>query len=407
MFLGSWEAIHHWFYANPQIIDTPLYQTYGTQHHPRPAPYRDFSVEYPPGALAAFIAPKLIGGGYRATFGWVMAACGVLCLLLVALARPPGVAVPFLAISPLLLGSLALTRFDLWPTLFVAAAAAAFVRDRHRLGWTAVAAAIAVKLFAAVLLPLAVVWTVKRRGYRELAWGLGLALCVLAAAFGPFLVLAPHGLWESLWGELSRPLQIETFAGSFLETFGHPHIVASHGSLNLSGHAGLGVASSVALGAALLTLWVSFARGPAKPERLTRYTAACVCAFLVFGKVLSPQFLIWLVPLVPLTRGRRGLAATGILLAILVDMLIWFPNRYYPYVYQGHLAWLVFGRDLLLLALLAVLSFPAIETPERLRARRTPPEEDGPPGEAGRALPLEPRLVDPFDAPGAPQAAGL
>ena len=99
---------------------------------------------------------------------------------------------------------------------------------------------------------------------------------------------------------------------------------------------------------ALLALWVGFARGAAEPARLARYSAACVCAFVVFGKVLSPQFLIWLVPLVPLGLGaaassRRHCSPSPSMTEV------WFPDRYYSYVYQGSLAWLVFTRDLVLL----------------------------------------------------------
>ncbi len=63
----------------------------------------------------------------------------------------------------------------------------------------------------------------------------------------------------------------------------------------------------------IVALWLAFLRGPVDQDRLVRYSAACVCAFVAFGKVLSPQFLLWLVPFVPLVRGRRGLAATGLL----------------------------------------------------------------------------------------------
>jgi uncharacterized membrane protein len=289
----------------------------------------------------------------------MMAALGVCCLAVAVFAGAGSYAVAFIALSPLLIGSMAYSRFDFWPALFVVAALAAFLRDRHRWGWAALGAAIAAKLFAIVLLPVAVVWTLRRRGARTLAFSIASGAVVIAVAFVPFLILAPSGLWSSLSGEASRPLQIESLAASVLTTFGDPSVINTHGSFNVAGEGAIAAAATVVELLVLLALWVAFARGPATAERLIRYFAACLCAFIALGKVLSPQYLIWLVPLVPLVRGRRGLAATGLLTAAFVATAVFFPGRYFEYVTDLHLAWVVLLRNLVLVALLCVLSLPA------------------------------------------------
>jgi hypothetical protein len=110
----------------------------------------------------------------------------------------------------------------------------------------------------------------------------------------------------------------------------------------------------------LLALWVAFARGPATGERLVRYSAASLVAFVALGKVLSPQFLIWLLPLVPLVRGRRGLAASALLGLSLLLTQVWFPIRYFDLVaFEAFPSWVLLARDLVLVALLVVLSAPA------------------------------------------------
>ena len=83
----------------------------------------------------------------------------------------------------------------------------------------------------------------------------------------------------------------------------------SHGSQNLAGGFpdALATIQTLLQAAAVIATWVWFARGPASRERLIRATATAVCAFIAFGKVFSPQFLIWLIPLVPLVAGRRGI----------------------------------------------------------------------------------------------------
>ena len=49
-----------------------------------------------------------------------------------------------------------------------------------------------------------------------------------------------------------------------IETFGHPTIIPSHGSLNLGGQATVEVIFTLILIAVLLSLWIGFARGPAE-----------------------------------------------------------------------------------------------------------------------------------------------
>ena len=51
VFAASWYCLGHWWYAHGRIVDTPIYQGYGLQMRNGLLPYRDFSVEYPPGAV--------------------------------------------------------------------------------------------------------------------------------------------------------------------------------------------------------------------------------------------------------------------------------------------------------------------------------------------------------------------
>jgi uncharacterized membrane protein len=352
LFLLCWGLVHLGFWSHGALVDWPTYQRYGDAilNHGL-VPYRDFAVEYPPGALAVYIAPAAFAN-YAAAFAWEMAACGVVLVAVVAAIRRE--AAFYVALAPVLAGSLILSRFDLWPALLTIAALAALLRERHRLGWALLGAAVAAKLWPLVLVPLALVWSYRAGRLRAALVGLAVA----AAVFVPFAIVAPHGVWDSLRGQASRPLQIESLGASLFTAFGHPKVISSHGSQNVAGHSGVAALFSLLQVATLVALWIAFARGPATGDRLLRYSAAAVCAFVAFGKVLSPQFLLWLIPLVPLVRGRRGLAATGLLTAALVLTQVWFPRRYWDYVFAFRGADAVLARNLALVALLAVLAWP-------------------------------------------------
>jgi hypothetical protein len=138
---------------------------------------------------------------------------------------------------------------------------------------------------------------------------------------------------------------------------------SGRGSQNVAGTAGVvvGIVATVAQAAALLWLWLRFARGVIERERLVRFAAGSVLAFVALGKVLSPQFLIWLVPLVALVGGRRGLVAASLLGGALVLTQLWFPFRYWDFAltFDETVSWLVLARDFVLVAALAVLVWPS------------------------------------------------
>jgi hypothetical protein len=189
----------------------------------------------------------------------------------------------------------------------------------------------------------------------------------VAACFVPFLALAPGGVWNSVVRQTTRPLQIESLGSGALLALHHAfglavHWKSSHGSQNLvgTGPDAIGALQTVLQISALIAVWWLFARGPGGREELVRASAAAVVAFVALGKVLSPQYLIWLIPLVPLVRGRLGLVASALLALALVLTQLWFPFRYWRLVFSFDEAasWLVLARDLALVALLCILLRP-------------------------------------------------
>jgi len=197
------------------------------------------------------------------------------------------------------------------------------------------------------------------------------AAAVVALVFLPFLIVAPGGVAHSIGRQLSRPLQIESLGAAVYLAAHHlfgldVEMRSGHGSQNL--HAtGTGVAAvllSLVQLAALAWIWL---RRPGSAEDLVRWSAAALVAFVALGKVLSPQFLIWLVPVVPLVAGLRGLRASALLAGGLVLTQLWFPSRYWDLARELDplVSGLVLARDLVLVALLVVLLRDSRREPAR------------------------------------------
>jgi len=370
-----------WQLSGRAVTDIALYHAYGERIAGGLVPYRDFAFEYPPGALPALVLPALVTDSltaFRVVFAAEMALAGAIGVLLLAagLGRlgtgvaDRRIALSAVALLPLLLGGVILTRFDLVPAAIVAGAMLLLVTGRLRAGALVVGIGIAVKLYPLVLVPLVGIVAWRRGGRRELASVLALVAAPVLAVYLPFLVAAPDGVLDSVGRQLGRPLQIESLgAGTLLaahHVFGTSlEWASSSGSQNLTGTGAdtLVVLQGIAQVAAVLLVWVSFWRGPAGSGRLVRHAAAAVVAFVALSKVLSPQFLVWLVLLVPLVVGGRGRAPLWLLTAACAVTAVWFPARYWELVkeFDPLASWLVLVRGVVLLVLLGSLMWPARE----------------------------------------------
>lgn len=381
-----------WDLSGDAVTDVPLYHAYGERVERGLVPFDDFRFEYPPGALAPIVAPALVTdreATYRAAFALAMAGVGLVGVLLAgsALGRlgASGAArrwtLAAVAVLPLLLGGVILTRFDLVPATLVAGSVLLAASGRLRGAALIAGLGAAVKLYPALLVPLLGIAAWRRGGRREFGAVLALGLVPLVAVYAPFLAVAPDGVLDSIGRQLGRPLQIESLGAGVL--LGLHQLVglslewrSGSGSQNLAGTAPgvIAVLQGVAQLAAVVAVWISFARGPATSERLVRHAAAVVVAFVAFSKVLSPQFLVWLVLLVPLVDGRRRLPALGLTALACGQTAVWFPARYWELVkeFDPLASWLVLTRGLTLVALLALLMWPARE-PARARSRSPGP----------------------------------
>jgi uncharacterized membrane protein len=345
-------------------------------------PYRDFFMEYPPGALAVFLPPAAFGSShYNAAFKCLLALCGIATLLFVAfLLVRLGVstsrlwaAVLLFALSPLALGPIALNTYDAWPALLTVAALSLLLAGRDLAAFALLGAAFAAKVYPVVLIPPAAIFVWRTRGRVIALRALAAATVVAALFIVPFLVLSPHGLAESFRAQAARSLQVESLGGSLLAVADRTGLYSAT-VVHRTGHAisydlvgslpeTLAVLSSIAQALAVVSVAWLYLRGRDDPRRLTFAFAAAIAGFLAFTRFFSPQYFVWLVPFVLLLEPDAWILAA----AALVLAQLWFFHYSDVFALGGYV-WLVLIRDLLVAALF-VLALIGLRRP-------TPEDED-------------------------------
>ena len=319
-------------------------------------PYRDFLVEYPPGFFVWALPIALVPVSAD-TWGRLFALLMALLLTLalpVGLSLAPALGLPanreqlwrWAAGGALALGVVCTHRYDAVVALLLCVMCWGVLTARPGLGGLAAGLAFATKLTP--LLPAGILglFLLRQRRLRELGWFTGSALASSAAILLPALWLAGPHLGDLLAYHADRPAQIESTGGALLIAarllpqlrFEEGlRMVQTFGSFNLQGP-GVGAlsgASSLATVLGLLYVCVRLLRGLAGAgEQESRRLAAVavlqsLVAFMVLGKVFSPQYLVWILPLGLVVSGA-SLRARGLLLSALLLTQVIYPICYGP-----------------------------------------------------------------------------
>lgn len=303
-------------------------------------PYRDVHFEYPPGAVPLIGLPQLVRvGSYRVGFGLIQLAFGLALLLLcAAAARLSGGdahrAAFAVALTPLLAGTLMRGYFDVTPTALTVAALVAIILARTKLGFALLGLAVMTKGFPLVVAPVAIAWLLGRGERRRALEGAAAMAAVILVLAVVVVALSPKGAWYAIHYQTARPLEIESSPATLLYVWDwiagqSGHTLGSYGSINLA-HRGSGFVTVLfgLLFLGTLALLTYRAARVQAPRALLLGGLAAVAAFAAFGKVFSPQYVIWLVPLIALAFSWREWWVAGLGAAAIVMTKIEFPKHF-------------------------------------------------------------------------------
>ncbi|HVO12139.1 MAG TPA: glycosyltransferase 87 family protein [Vicinamibacteria bacterium] len=344
---------------------------------PRPlVPYRDYLVEYPPGFFLAALPPTWLTSDADAYVRWfetymALALTAALWLVTWSLRQLDGRPLPsatvaaWAALALLLLGVVATHRYDAVVALALAVGIAGLAGRRPLVLGAGLGTAIALKATPVLVVPIVVLHAVRERRCRDV-----LLLCLTVLGSGalvslPWLLPAGQHLAAVFHYHADRPVQIESTWGALLGLLhalglGTAEAELTYGSINVVAPAAriLAPLATVVTAGGLLAVyavsWRRLAAGSAaeRGRAALEASAAVFAVFVACGKVASPQYLVWILPLgvaLSLTAPRRVC-----LVLFLLSMAL--AQAVYPVAYrsleelQAGPCLLVLARNLTLLA---------------------------------------------------------
>jgi uncharacterized membrane protein len=330
-----------------QYSATGLYFDFASSVLEGNVPYRDFDLEYPPLSLLFFVLPGLIASNY--TDFAILYQIEVLVFSLIGayliydIARRIGEApwklLAIYTLSILAVGPIIGQQYDIFPAVMVLAALYFFWLGKHKVSWALLALGTLTKVYPVVIAPIFLIYYLRNRQYREIRNGVLVFAVISLVVALPFLILGSDSILSMVSYHSERGIQIESTYASLLlvaDKLGlmTVELVFDFGSWNLDSFAAnvlAGLSTWILLIFLLLSYWFIYKQVRLGEDPHTRsglFSLLVIGVTLITSKVFSPQYLIWLVPLIPLVfnRWRYPVLITFVAIGLLTYII--FPHNY-------------------------------------------------------------------------------
>jgi Glycosyltransferase family 87 len=296
-------------------------------------PYRDTVLEYPPYAIPFFLLPRAFGSDvqYPTIFmltvlvgDWLIK----LSLIIIGFQNSKSLR----CLLPLLIYAFAvpaihffyLQRYDIWPALICVAAIWLFASKRYTWSGLMLAVGIGVKLYPAVFIPPLFILALRQGKWMRFCTG-------LAVGFVPLVILSFFlPWWRFAEFQGARGLQVESLYASILwlgkfAGLANIHWAWAKAWFEVQGPSAAAILpwaramfASAVVGSTAFASWMAMrlpistnlvdrasrtfesertGETPVPLPQLARLLLIPLLAFVAFNQVLSPQYMIWLLPL--------------------------------------------------------------------------------------------------------------
>lgn len=282
-------------------------------------PYSDFDAEYPPFAMLLILIPRLFSYSsftYQVAFGaevFVFLLVGVFWIYRIAerFTDRPGRVVDFYIVFILILIDFVLDRYDIFPMVMLLGAFYFFMKERYTASWVMVALGTVTKLYPVLIAPIFLIWLIHKKRYGTAVRGVAVCAVIGALSILPFFIADSGSALSFLTYHMDRGLQTEAPVSTILMLLGNLGAidigyVFNYGSDNIFGEIPDAVADYMlpAMAVCLVALYVLYAcvvRRNGGFGTVHYAGLAAVMVFMLVNKVLSSQYLVWLIAFATVT----------------------------------------------------------------------------------------------------------